>query len=288
MEERKKDMKRLVGGDFLLDMSPIELEVSVDGVTKTAITDNEVLGQLTNLKSYIGKPSMIKPIWCKLTNGETDELIVAKGTLAVVDESEFEINIPLKGFLLTIAVAFTQMLNEDEEPIDDWYIDEDDAEYILVSDAQAIGSIEELPIFENIVDKDGHKRFVEGSVNFPTAEGLTKTYGKWSLSGSHLMIVLGFSAENTTQILNAQQLGSLQLPEWIHNKLSPLFSTYVDIKSFYMRASNWTTQSINVSLGKGSNNYLFIYSLSTLTMDADRNVRIQFDFLIDNEETPAP
>ena len=134
-------MKRLVGGDFLLDMSPIELEKSVDGTTKTNITDNEVLGQLTDLKRFIGSPSMVKPIWCKLTNGETDELIVARGTLAVVDVGEFEICIPLDGYKLKISVEFTQAETEDHTPLDDWYIDTNDAKYILTSDKQEVTAI---------------------------------------------------------------------------------------------------------------------------------------------------
>lgn len=162
MEERKNHMKRLVGGDFLLDMSPIELELSVDGTTKTNITDNEVLGQLTDLKRFIGSPSMVKPIWCKLTNGETDELIVARGILAVVDVGEFEICIPLNGYKLTISVEFTQMETEDHEPLDDWYIDANDAKYILISDAQSLAG--ELADFEGDVSINGDLT-VSGSIN---------------------------------------------------------------------------------------------------------------------------
>ena len=281
-------MKRLVGGDFLLDMSPIELELSVDGTTKTNITDNEVLGQLTDLKRFIGSPSMVKPIWCKLTNGETDELIVARGTLAVVDVGEFEICIPLDGYKLSISVEFTQMETEDHEPLDDWYIDANDAKYILISDAQAIANIEELPVFENIVDKDGHKRFIEGDITIETIEGVTQTYGKWSLSGSHLMIVLGISIANEATIASSSILASIpSLPSWIVDKIVPLFDVIVvERKAHRFFASDYTTQDLTINFTKESN--VMTLRTSSFTATANRFGRIQIDLLIDNEETPAP
>ena len=72
-------MKKLVGGDYLLDLTPIEIEESEDGATKTNITNKDVIAQLTNLKNYIRNPEMIKPVWVLFNNGETDEKIVAVG-----------------------------------------------------------------------------------------------------------------------------------------------------------------------------------------------------------------
>ena len=131
-------MKRLVGGDYLLDLSSIELEESEDGSTKTNITDSDVLEQLTNLKKYISNPEMAKPVWVKLKNGENDELVIARGTFAVVDTGEFEICVQLDGYKLVIFIEFTQVLNSDDEPLDDWYIDTNDAKYLFTSDAQNV------------------------------------------------------------------------------------------------------------------------------------------------------
>ena len=294
MEERKNHMKRLVGGDFLLDMSPIELEVSVDGTTKTNITDNEVLGQLTDLKRFIGSPSMVKPIWCKLTNGETDELIVARGTLAVVDVGEFEICIPLDGYKLTISVEFTQMETEDHEPLDDWYIDANDAKYILISDAQAIGNIEELPVFENIVDKDGHKRFIEGDITMNTITGITQTYGKWSLCGTHLMIVLSFTVANGSTIGTTAFALIEDIPSWIMDKIIPSGDTEKQVAVKY--ADEWTdtnypqTQHLYCGIQKVSNGTALQIARwgGSVSFEADTFFRLQFDLIIDNEETPAP
>lgn len=281
-------MKRLVGGDYQLDLSPIEIEESVDGETYTSITDKSVLDQLTGLKAFIGKSGMIKPIWIKLLNGETDELIVARGTLAVVDEGEFEINIPLKGFLLTIAIVFTQMLNEDDEPLDDWYIDTNDAKYLLISDAQAIGNIEELPVFENIVDKDGHKRFVEGNGAPAEIEGVTPSFCKWSLSGSHLMVVYSGTIADGTTVPYATPFARFALPSWVMGKIVPVLSNLIANKKLSVFNNQTYVETEYAGYFDKASETIDFYLYANLTPDYDGNFRIQFDLLIDNEETPAP
>lgn len=286
-------MKRLVGGDFLLDMSPIELELSVDGTTKTNITDNEVLGQLTDLKRFIGSPSMVKPIWCKLTNGETDELIVARGTLAVVDVGEFEICIPLDGYKLKISVEFTQMETEDHEPLDDWYIDTNDAKYILISDAQSVASqfpdIDEFPIFEKITDAQGHKRFIEGDIMMNTIEGVTQTYGKWSLSGTHLMLVVALNIAASTSLASGTAVFSdIDFPDWVRDKVIPVYpSGRIALTSVTFRDSADAGQNAVIALTKRNDDKVDLIFYESLTTTTAKSGRIQFDLLIDNE-TPAP
>lgn len=289
MEERKNHMKRLVGGDFLLDMSPIELELSVDGTTKTNITDNEVLGQLTDLKRFIGSPSMVKPIWCKLTNGETDELIVARGTLAVVDVGEFEICIPLDGYKLTISVEFTQMTDADDHLLDDWYIDTNDAKYILISDAQSVASqfpdIDEFPIFEKIVDAQGHKRFIDGDGTPETISGVTPSYCKWSLSGTHLMLVYSAAIVAGT-VISGGSIVEFDLPEWVSDKIVPILSNLVSHFNTIFVTEGYATTSILCYADKSANKIKL--GINNTTTFADATIfRMQFDLLIDNE-TPAP
>lgn len=52
--------------------------------------------------------------------------------------------------------------------------------------------------FEDIVDKNGNPRFIEGTITPETISGITFTYCKWSLSGTHLMIVLAGTCKNVT------------------------------------------------------------------------------------------
>lgn len=277
-------MKRLVGGEYLLDLSSIELEESEDGSTKTNITDADVLAQLTNLKKYVKNPEMAKPVWVKLKNGENDELVIARGTFAVVDTGEFEICVQLDGYKLVIYIEFTQVTLDDNTPIDDWFIDTNDAKYLFTSDAQNIGAISELPVFENIVDAQGHKRFQEWNLNLKSAlpEGVTKEYGKASLSGTHLLIVLAIKIPNET-VVSGQYLTEFALPEWIINKIVVWYGNQVRSGTFQARASNGSSQSIYGSLRKTTGNYLGIYLDSEFTASAERIAIFNFDLLIDNE-----
>ena len=221
-------MKRLVGGDYLLDLSSIELEESEDGSTKTNITDSNVLEQLTNLKKYIKNPEMAKPVWVKLKNGENDELVIARGTFAVVDTGEFEICVQLDGYKLVIFIEFTQATLSDDTPIDDWYIDTNDAKYLFTSDAQAIAGqladfTGDVKIYENITDADGNKRFLSGDID-NVAEFVADdeiVYAKWTLSGNHLMLVFAFISDGAKD-LAGDTFANVTLPQWIADKIYPM------------------------------------------------------------------
>ena len=189
-------MKRLVGGDYLLDLTPIDIEESVDAETYTNITNTEVIAQLTNLKKYISNPSMIKPVWVKLKNSETDELVVARGELKVVGDGEFEIVVQLDGYKLKIHVEFTQVLNGNNDPLDDWFIDTNDAKYLFTSDAQNIEKLiddGDLKLYEDIDIADAIT-FSTGGL--PDLE-ITKGYCKLrKTKENELYIVLNFSIKN--------------------------------------------------------------------------------------------
>ena len=52
----------------------------------------------------------------------------------------------------------------------------------------------------NIVDADGHNRFIEGNIATEEIEGVTWAYARWSLSGTHLMCVLAGTIEDETAL----------------------------------------------------------------------------------------
>ena len=276
--------KKLVGGVFLLCLTAMTLTLSEDGETFTNITQPEILEQLTNLKTYVSNPSMIKPVWVQLMNG--DEIVVVQGELKVVDTGKFEICVQLNGYKLVISIEFTQATLDDNTPIDDWYIDENDAKYLFTTDAQSIGAISELPIFENIVDAQGNKRFIEGDIEIETKEGLSKDFGKWALSGSHLLIVLAFTIQSNITI-GVEKLGELKnLPDWVKGKIIPLFSRYV-----FANSVNGFTDAFGVlqggfSLYKQDSGEIEIRSYNSITSNAITHFRVAFDLLIDNE-TPT-
>ena len=129
-----------------------------------------------------------------------------------------------------------------------------------------------------LVDADGHNRFINGEIVTKEITGITYGFAKWSLSGSHLLIVLSVTGANTTA-LTSQTLGELELPEWIYNKLETIFSTAVDRQTFQLYSSSVTTQSMNVQLRKIGNNKLDLFT--SVTFSDDRTGRIAFDLLID-------
>lgn len=308
--------KRLVGGVILLCLTALTLNVSESEPTYENITEPEILEQLTNLKKYIPNPHMIKPVWVQLKNDDTDEIVVVQGELKVVDTGEFEICVQLNGYKLIISIEFTQALNEDDEPIDDWYIDTNDAKYLFTSDAQNVkatiedadfgdvalagdlsvggdlsvtGKVNGKIAFEDIEDANGHKRFVDIDFTPNEITGFTSVYAKASLSGTHLLIVLAGNVVASTTIADGTNFANVTLPKWILDKIYPIQAEVVCNQSvvFYKENQPWVTESKTLTLTKetsGSDVTLKIRNvIGAQTITNNSSFRIAFDLLIDNE-----
>ena len=157
----------------------------------------------------------------------------------------------------------------------------DDLGAIFSGDVNIAGTLtaNAAKIFEEITDKDGHKRFIEGNLTIETIAGVTQTYGKWSLSGSHLMLVIAGSIDNGT-VLASIILCKAVLPEWIVQKIVPIASNIIANITFDVYAADSTKQTLKTSLLKIADE-IRIYTSMTAT--ANRYFRIQYDLLIDNE-----
>ena len=135
------------------------------------------------------------------------------------------------------------------------------------------------PLFETITDIHGNPRFVEGDITIRTISGITQTYGKWSLSGTHLMIVVCIDLENVTLANN--DLAFVNLPSYIKDKIDPLWrNQYVDRKSFSAWTDAGNATNINCFLSKTNDN-IGIKLQSTASITTLSHMRIQFDLLID-------
>ena len=144
------------------------------------------------------------------------------------------------------------------------------------------GKIAGITEFENIEDSNAHKRFVEGDGDPLVQTGFTSTYCKWSLSGSHVMMVLAGKLDDTTVLSNFSTLAQFRLPTWVMNKIYPVFaSAYIEIKNVKLYGNDWSSQNVDVVLAK-SGAHMDFYNISAITMTADRYFRIEFDLLIDN------
>ena len=148
----------------------------------------------------------------------------------------------------------------------------------------SVGETSNVKVFENIVDKYGHKRFIEGEVSFPAVEGLTKSYGKWSLSGTHFMYVVAGTVANGTVLTN-KVFYITDLPQWIMDKIYPVFNDVIEVKSTPFYSSDWSSQNAGFILNKAATLNI---TCGTFTATADRQFRCQFDLLIDDVQVVNP
>ena len=133
-----------------------------------------------------------------------------------------------------------------------------------------------------LVDASGNPRFIEGDGEGLEQEGVTISYCKWSLSGTHLMCVCAGTIANTTVLSNGTNLAVFGVPSYVWNKIYPVWLENIEAKTVDMYASDWTKQSPFVAFKKGVSK-LIIQNGTTVTFTADRSFRIQFDLLIDVE-----
>ena len=140
---------------------------------------------------------------------------------------------------------------------------------------EADGDVSTRPL---IVEGDGAK-------DSSTPEGVTLTYCKWSLSGTHLMIVCAGNVANATEIANDSYLAVYPLPKFILDKIYPVWdSRNIENKTTTFIADNWGTQTASITLVKTST-ALGIRKTGggTFTLTANRAFRIQFDLVIDTD-----
>lgn len=134
----------------------------------------------------------------------------------------------------------------------------------------------------NLIDKDGHERFIDFDGVNAEITGITFSYSKASLSGSHLLIVVAGSVADSTAITGNPTLVTFSLPKWIHDKIFALYSDVIDVSAILLRNSTGSTQNATARLIKASSNQVKVGVLNFTATD-DRTFRIAFDLLIDND-----
>lgn len=146
-------------------------------------------------------------------------------------------------------------------------------------------------IFEKIADKDGHLRFIEGN-GVLIKEGYTPTYNKWSLSGTHLMLVIAGSFDGELSVTSGDDIARYDsIPQWVNDKIFPLSG---EESGAITRAVIYAINNSGVNVGDAGiiylfkfNSKLYINAGTTFTLGTaeatNSHIRIQFDLLIDNE-----
>lgn len=300
--------RKMLAGLVLLNLCVISLDVTAGEVS---ISNQEVLDQLVDLRNFIDEKrdftkqsaKGLKPVavqyrssaskvdgivYCNLSFN-TDALhlsiagysVQADGTpLSIIINVIYEwteyVGYTIKSAKINATKSFA---------LEDIAIDGD---VDVTGDVSITGDLEitgDAKIFENIVDKDGNKRFIDivGAVN-PLVEGLTGTYCRASLSGTHLLVVLAGTIADESVLTNGMTFATFELPQWIRDKIVPVWSTYIERKSVTLWADDWSSQEDNMSISKVSNGVAII-SLTPVTLTKERKFRVQFDLLIDNAES---
>ena len=141
---------------------------------------------------------------------------------------------------------------------------------------------------ENIKDSNARNRFVEGGMYIygEVTSGIHLTYGRWSLSGTHLLIVVAGYIEGGTTLPDGNRIfGVANLPSWIHNKIIPLYGNLCIYNQDSIVLQSWSRISIETYLNKETNNELTIRPNGTISVASGNTgyYRLQFDLLIDND-----
>lgn len=149
-------------------------------------------------------------------------------------------------------------------------------------EAVTLKATDNAQVFEKIVDKDLHYRFVEGDGVINALTGFTSVFCKWSLSGSHIMFVLAGTFSEGAEVPSVHDIASFTLPSWVYNKIYPVWSTYLENKVVSCKATNWSSQEVDMALMKESGVMKIRLLGAPTTFTATRSFRVQFDLIIDN------
>lgn len=135
-----------------------------------------------------------------------------------------------------------------------------------------------------IVDSNNKQRFIEGVNTIPSdfTDYATITYNKWSLSGTHLMIVVaGYLNAGISAYTGDFIAINTNLPSWILEKITGGNYGIIDYKDY--EALNSSFQKIAIE-GYWQKSGDLVYRATTIGgTTSDATFRIQFDLLIDNE-----
>lgn len=259
-------MENSKGGYIIIDISSLLLDETEQA---TDIEDEVILKQLLSLSDYAFRSDLhLKPIYLRAKD---------KNGINIVSMCEFDKNgtqLQIKALISDLVVEILVNYEVEEET---QAILIDYATYSVISETN---KIKQQLLLENIKDSSGNLRFIEGDINIEEIEGVTQAYGKWSLSGTHLMVVLAVDIANGVQLVNNSVLAYFSLPSYIFNKIVPLWSTTVTIKNILAYAEDFNVQSFTIVLNKDSEQMRIRTGVNPLTTSL-KHLRIEFDLLID-------
>lgn len=140
---------------------------------------------------------------------------------------------------------------------------------------------------ETIKDNENNNRFINGDVLLGSgAVGLTKVFGRYSLSGTHLQIaVLIFNeTANDITLKTYNLIAHCNVPSWLANKIYTLYDTMVvELKTFDIAndSSLLTIKTSKKVYLETSGNEIRIVAGENITLQSNDFMRISFDLIIE-------
>ena len=140
---------------------------------------------------------------------------------------------------------------------------------------------------ETIKDNKNNNRFINGDVLVGSnAAGLTKVFGRYSLSGTHLQIAILISnkTENNITLPIYTLIGHCNVPGWLANKIYTIDNSIViEVKTFDIGNSS---SLLTIKAGKKayletSGNEIRIVAGEDITLQSNDFMRISFDLIIE-------
>ena len=129
---------------------------------------------------------------------------------------------------------------------------------------------------EDIVDSAGNRRFVEGD-GAVIDNKITNAYCKWSLSGTHLMLVCAGTRPTGAY---SDTVATFSLPQWIFDKIFAL-STTGEIEQKTIRYYTVGDQITKILILKKEDGVMKIIYYDSGNFTKEFKFRAQFDLLID-------
>ena len=272
-------MRNKIGGQFLLDISMIAL---LFNATEYSISNVEILKQLNEFSTFIDpsrvytkqSPQNVKPVTIRYRSSADELDGVMYGQACFYDDA---LKVVISGSAVdSTGTPRTIIINVTYEFVE--YVGYQVKTAKITATDKVTGEIN----ISNIIDDQGNKRFVEGDIEIEDITGVTQTYGKWSLSGTHLMIVICFDIANNTTISANDLLASFELPEWIFDKIVPISGKIVSYNANNAWDSSYNSQAFNAFMKKETSGIQIVKTGNT-TLTSDKSVRLVFDLLIDTE-----
>lgn len=269
--------KRLIGGLILLNLLNLNLHSFAE---EDDIEDVDVLNQLTELRTFIDEnrnytkgAKELKPV-----------LVQYRDATAKID-GVVQCNMSFNTNALNLSICGTSVQKDGSQLKILINVVYEYTEYVgyTIKTAKLVAN-KELPLFEDIVDQNGNKRFIEGDGTPLELTGFTSSYCKWSLSGTHLMLVLSGTIGESVTIVNNSVLAEFELPEWVMDKIIPSFFVYmIERKQLSIVSESLQSENLPVSLDKDTDSIKITTQGGDFTATYGGGFRIQFDLLIDDE-----